>query len=83
MTVYYGTIQDNGQIQVEGDLAQDAGKRVLITVVDGPDIEQGITGAEILASGLVGMWEDREDIVDSVEFAEKLRRNWEQRSDRD
>jgi len=27
----------------------------------------------------VGAWEDREDIQDSVKFAEELRRRWERR----
>jgi len=30
----------------------------------------------------VGMWADREDIIDSVAFAEDLRRNLERRHDR-
>ena len=39
------------------------------------------TGAELLAileeSGLIGVWEDREDIGDSSEYARKLRKQAE------
>lgn len=34
----------------------------------------GVTLGELLQSGLVGIWEDRSDIDDSVEFARQLRR---------
>jgi hypothetical protein len=44
-----------------------------------PSAIRGITGAEILASGLVGLWADRDDIQDSVTFAKELRRKAEQR----
>jgi hypothetical protein len=32
-----------------------------------------LTARELLQSGLVGMWRDRDDIGDSIEFARKLR----------
>ena len=32
-----------------------------------------MTGRDILESGLVGMWKDRTDIGDSVEYARQLR----------
>lgn len=35
---------------------------------------QGVTLDELLNSGLVGLWENRTDIDDSVEFARSLRR---------
>ena len=37
------------------------------------------TAADLLNSGLVGMWKDREDIGDSLEFARKLRKEGETR----
>lgn len=50
---------------------------------DLPDDGKPRTGKELLealvALGIVGMWEDRTDIGDSVEFARKLRRQAEQR----
>ncbi len=48
-----------------------------------PDDGRPRTGKELLdaliAAGVVGMWEDRTDIGDSVEFARKLRREAERR----
>ncbi len=38
------------------------------------------TGKQLLESGIVGMWADRTDIGDSVEFARKLRREAERRT---
>lgn len=39
-----------------------------------------MTGQAWLDSELVGMWEDRDDIGDSVEFARKLREQvWQRR----
>ena len=32
-----------------------------------------LTAADLLASGLVGLWEGREDITDSAAFARQLR----------
>jgi hypothetical protein len=34
---------------------------------------RGMTAGELLNSGFVGLWKDREDIGDSLEFARKLR----------
>lgn len=39
-----------------------------------------MTAGDLLESGLVGMWADRTDIEDSVEFARRLRRQAERRS---
>ena len=38
-----------------------------------------MTGKDILNSGFVGLWEDRTDIGDSVEFARRLRKDAETR----
>jgi hypothetical protein len=38
-----------------------------------------LTMGDLLDSPLIGMWADREDIKDSVSFAEELRRKAEQR----
>jgi hypothetical protein len=48
-----------------------------------PDDGKPRTGKELLdaliAAGVVGMWEDRTDIGDSVEYARQLRRQAERR----
>jgi hypothetical protein len=38
-----------------------------------------LTGADLLGSDLIGMWADRTDITDSLEFARQLRRAAEHR----
>jgi hypothetical protein len=37
------------------------------------------TAGDLLQSGLVGLWADRDDIGDSIEFARRLRREAETR----
>jgi hypothetical protein len=39
-----------------------------------------VTAADLLASGLVGLWSDRSDIGDSREFARRLREQAQTRS---
>lgn len=41
---------------------------------------QGVSLGDLLNSDLVGMWEDRTDIEDSVEFARNLRRRASRRN---
>ena len=41
--------------------------------------ENSITGKELAESGLFGIWKDRTDIGDSLEFARKLRKQAETR----
>ncbi len=41
--------------------------------------ENSITGVEIANSGFAGLWEDRTDITDSLEYARQLRRQAETR----
>ncbi len=36
-------------------------------------VNKPMTGKDLLKSGLVGMWADRQDIGDSVSYARKLR----------
>jgi hypothetical protein len=73
VVAYQGTVQ-GGQIRMENDPVLPEGTQVIVQVQpEDPAAIQGITGAEILASGLVGLWADRDDIQDSVSFAEELR----------
>jgi hypothetical protein len=80
MTVYYGTIRDDGQIQADVDLVQDAGRRVKIEFIDEPGKAQGITIKELRNAPFIGEWADRDDIGDTAEFAEKLRERSQRRS---
>lgn len=76
MAEYQGIVE-NGQVRWLGDEIPPDGTRVSAISED----IRGITGAEILASGIVGMWADRDDIGDTVEWVERLRRRWERRED--
>ena len=44
-------------------------------------IEKPMTGADLLKSGLVGMWAKRKNISDSLEFARELRKKAEKRGE--
>jgi hypothetical protein len=81
VTTYQGTIH-NGQIHFDDPPELPEGAQVIVTVVtedQQADMPVGMTGAQILESGIVGMWADRDDITDSAAFAEQLRRNAERR----
>ncbi|HEY7423653.1 MAG TPA: hypothetical protein VH682_05355 [Gemmataceae bacterium] len=54
---------------------EEAGKEVQITVEPVPPAgkQRTMSAADLLHSGLVGMWADRMDIGDSREFARRLR----------
>lgn len=84
VTGYEGRIV-NGQLEFEDGSTLPDGTRVLVFVTDENDglPAKGITGAEIMESGMFGLWADREDITDSAEFVEQLRRKAEQRVNRD
>lgn len=43
----------------------------------------GLTARDLLESGLVGIWADRNDIEDSLAYARRLRREAERRWDDD
>ena len=51
---------------------------VVVRSVEAPSVARG-TAADLLASGLFGIWKNRTDITDSFEFARELRRRAEQR----
>lgn len=50
------------------------------TVAEGKsDREKHMTMGELLDSGFVGMWKDRDDIKDSLEYARQLRERAQRR----
>jgi len=77
-TTYHGLVH-NGQIKLDHEQKLPEGSEVLVMLVPDFSEERGITGEELLNSGLVGLWADREDIADSAAFAVELRRRSEQR----
>ena len=53
---------------------------VIVLVEENGTADNFITAANLLDSGLVGMWADRKDIDDSLEFARSLRTQASQRN---
>jgi hypothetical protein len=82
MLAYRGVVK-NGTIRLGRGRVLPEGAQVVVVVMQdpSPDEVRGVTGAELLASGLVGLWADREDIGDSAGYAQELRRNAERRSE--
>ncbi len=72
---YQGTIQ-NGQIHFDDNPEIPEGAQVIVVVIKESQQageQKASTLGNLLESPLVGMWADREDIVDSAEFARELR----------
>jgi hypothetical protein len=66
-------------IAVPEDIPPGPAEIALIISPETP-IEQGMTAGDLLRSSLCGIWKDRSDIGDSVEYARSLRAKAEQRS---
>jgi hypothetical protein len=71
---YRGTVV-NGQIQWQDEPQLPDGTEVEITVItrDDDDAKPVRTLGDLLDSGVVGMWADRDDIEDGASFARTLR----------
>jgi hypothetical protein len=81
LAAYRGVFK-NGQIEFESNAELQEGDEVIVTVLKQHEADsevKGITPREILESGMVGMWADRDDIEDSAKFAEDIRRRAERR----
>jgi hypothetical protein len=68
-----GVITDDGQLKVEIPPDLPPGPVEVEIRPEVPRVE-GVTLGELLESGLLGLWKNREDITDSVEFARELRK---------
>jgi hypothetical protein len=78
------TVGSNGRIEINAPELKPGEKAEVIVLVESRKPKQAghrqvITAADLLASGLVGMWSGRKDIGDSLEFAQRLRRAAENR----
>ena len=60
---YLGRVH-NGRIDLDGNVALPEGAQVIVSVLtdDVQGIDQGVTGAELLAAPFIGTWADRDDI---------------------
>jgi hypothetical protein len=74
-----GVITDDGKLEVTLPAGMPAGEvEVEIRL---PEYEYKPIG-DLLDTDIVGMWKDREDIKDNLEFADELRRRASRRSDK-
>lgn len=69
-------IEKDGEIRLTG-LPYKKGESVEAILLSSG--RKPLTAGDLLNSEVVGMWADRDDIGDSVEFARKLRREAETR----
>lgn len=66
------TVPDSRKIQIQLPTEFPVGN-VEVTVKVSPKMELRSSGKDILSSEIFGMWADRDDLGDSVEYARKLR----------
>ena len=72
----HAMVEEDGRVTI-GGLPYKKGDRVEVIVMK--ERKRGMTVRQLLQSPVVGMWEDRNDIADSSEFARELRRKAERR----
>jgi len=77
--ILHGVITEGGKLEI--DFPPDLPPGPVEIEIRLPEA-QGISSEEILASDFVGMWEDRQDIDDSVEYAREWRRQASRRRNR-
>ena len=74
-------IEKDGELLLT-DLPCKKGQRVEVIVLTEPPAvpqRQRLTAKRLLASGVVGLWQDREDITDSATYARRLREEAQRR----
>jgi hypothetical protein len=69
--ILHGIVNDKGELQVEIPSNLPPGP---VEIEIRRENAAGISAEQILASEFVGMWADRDNIGDSVEYARRLRR---------
>jgi len=76
-------VEEDGKVTISG-LPYKKGDRVEVILLKSGRAgkRRGMTARELLDSGLVGIWADRDEISDSSEFARSLREKAETRGDR-
>jgi hypothetical protein len=81
---YKVTVGPDGRIEIDAPELKPGAKAEMIVLVETRKLKQAghrqvITAADLLASGLVGLWSGRKEIGDSLEFAQQLRHAAEHR----
>jgi hypothetical protein len=68
------------EIQIPMDVPLGPAEVVVVIFPEKPGVaKKPLTAGDLMRSPLFGLWKDREDIGDSLEFARKLRAEAEQR----
>ncbi len=77
------TVRRGGVINLRSQKLKPGATAEVIVLVESEaqDDAQRMTAADLLKSGMVGMWADRKDIGDSLEFARSLRKRAEKRGE--
>jgi hypothetical protein len=75
------TVKSGGLVSLRSRRLKAGTKAEVIVLVEPEQThtEKFMTGADLLESDLVGMWSQRKDIDDSLEFARQLRKKAENR----
>ena len=76
-------IKSGGLVSLRSRKLKAGTKAEVIVLVEPTETtaEKFMTGADLLKSGLVGMWAERKDIGESLEFARQLRQKAEKRGE--
>ena len=77
------TIKSGGLVSLRSRKLKAGTRAEVIVLVEPAEnpAEKSMTGADLLKSGLVGIWAERKDIGDSLEFAHQLRQKAEKRGE--
>ena len=75
------TVRRGGVINLRSQKLKPGAIAEVIVLVEGEEQQttRKMTAADLLKSGMVGMWAGRKDIGDSLEFARSLRKRAEER----
>lgn len=75
------TIQKRGELTIR-NLPVEAGQQVEVLLLLAPSEtspQPRMTARQLLQSGLIGLWKDRQDITDSASYARQLREEAQRR----
>jgi hypothetical protein len=77
------TIKSGGLVSLRSRKLKAGTRAEVIVLVEAAETtaEKSMTGADLLKSGLVGIWAERKDIGNSLEFARQLRQKAEKRGE--
>jgi len=74
------TINKNGEIHFKNlPLLEGQKVEVIISFSSSSQPKKNLTARELLNSDLIGLWENRSDITDSLEYANQLREKAQRR----